>query len=158
MFSQDGQEQQPQQQPAPRPSPWAVIKTLAVRMLFVYFIASMFRRSPTTPSNDSSGAGSAGVRPATNLFEKGTIMVGGITVRLCLCSSFEVLTHLKTDAIEICSAGWLLYYLSVWFRSICWSMCTCRRSFNVVVRDSVSVIVVKLGTTAQCLFWLVIIQ
>ena len=78
-FPQDGQEQQQEQQP-PRPSPWSVIKTLAVRMLFIYFIASMFRRSPTTPSNDTAGTGGSGVKPATNLFEKGTVMVGGTRV------------------------------------------------------------------------------
>ncbi|XP_076464340.1 putative lipid scramblase CLPTM1 [Babylonia areolata] len=67
--TQEGQDQQPQ-----RPGTWSVIKTLVIRMLFIYFIASMFRRSPTTPANDTSGSGSSGVRPSANLFDKGTVM------------------------------------------------------------------------------------
>nr|KAG5704265.1 hypothetical protein BaRGS_012553 [Batillaria attramentaria] len=62
-----------QQQQAQRPNTWSVIKTLAIRMIFIYFIASMFRRSPTTPANDSSGGGGS-MRPSTNLFDKGTVM------------------------------------------------------------------------------------
>ncbi|KAL8610919.1 Cleft lip and palate transmembrane protein 1 like protein [Nucella lapillus] len=65
---QGAQEQQPQQ------GTWSVVKTLVIRMLFIYFIASMFRRSPTTPANDTSDTGSSGIRPSANLFEKGTVM------------------------------------------------------------------------------------
>ncbi|KAK7493479.1 hypothetical protein BaRGS_00015379 [Batillaria attramentaria] len=70
--TQEGGQAQQQQQ-AQRPNTWSVIKTLAIRMIFIYFIASMFRRSPTTPANDSSGGGGS-MRPSTNLFDKGTVM------------------------------------------------------------------------------------
>jgi hypothetical protein len=53
-----------------------MIKTLAIRMLFIYFIASMFRRNPT-PANESAGSSSGGgYKPSTNLFDKGITMVG----------------------------------------------------------------------------------
>ncbi|GFO07340.1 cleft lip and palate transmembrane protein 1-like [Plakobranchus ocellatus] len=61
----DGQQQQQQ-----RPNAWSMIKTLLIRMVFIYFIASMFRRNPT-PATDSSGAKSASsARPSSNVFEK----------------------------------------------------------------------------------------
>ncbi|ESO91931.1 hypothetical protein LOTGIDRAFT_233250 [Lottia gigantea] len=61
---------------------WSTIKTLFVRMLFIYLISSFFRRSPTNPTPNTTQDGSpAPVNklngpsgPATNLFSKGTIM------------------------------------------------------------------------------------
>lgn len=69
---QEGQQQQPQQ--PQRPNMWSILKTLVVRMLIIYFIASFFRRSPTTPVSDTGSSGTQ-TRPASNLFEKGTVMV-----------------------------------------------------------------------------------
>ncbi|PVD26713.1 hypothetical protein C0Q70_14391 [Pomacea canaliculata] len=66
--NQEGQQQQPQ-----RPNMWSILKTLVVRMLIIYFIASFFRRSPTTPVSDTGSSGTQ-TRPASNLFEKGTVM------------------------------------------------------------------------------------
>ncbi|CAL1530511.1 unnamed protein product [Lymnaea stagnalis] len=64
--------EQPQQA---RPNGWAMIKTLAIRMVFIYFIASMFRRSPQ-PQEAASAGGQPGqaARPATNVFDKFTTM------------------------------------------------------------------------------------
>lgn len=56
-----------------QPNTWNVIKTLVIRMLVIYFIASFFRRSPSTPNNTEGAESSIG--PATNLFEKGLVMV-----------------------------------------------------------------------------------
>ncbi|KAK7104349.1 putative lipid scramblase CLPTM1 [Littorina saxatilis] len=72
--TQDGQVDPQQAPPAPRPGMWSIVKTLVLRMLFIYFIASLFRRSPTTAPATTSGPEGSGVRPSTNLFEKGTVM------------------------------------------------------------------------------------
>ncbi|KAK6181369.1 hypothetical protein SNE40_009235 [Patella caerulea] len=55
---------------------WTTVKTLLVRMLFIYMISSFFRRSPTNPAPDTTGEKKvAGISiPATNLFSKGTVL------------------------------------------------------------------------------------
>ncbi|KAK2191759.1 hypothetical protein NP493_46g04029 [Ridgeia piscesae] len=68
-------DQQRQQQP-PRPGGWAMLKTLAIRMFFIYAITSFFRRSPTpaaTPGGANQAPGSP-MLPSTNIYDKGTIM------------------------------------------------------------------------------------
>lgn len=68
-----GNDQQPEQ-PA-RPGAFSIIKTLLVRMFFIYMVSSFFRRG-TTPSapQDGSGESKAAVIPAKNLFDKGLPM------------------------------------------------------------------------------------
>jgi hypothetical protein len=53
---------------------FAILKTLIIRGLIVYFIASFFRR-PATVEPGTGGVGPAKV-PAFNVFENGTVMVG----------------------------------------------------------------------------------
>ncbi|RUS71909.1 hypothetical protein EGW08_020322 [Elysia chlorotica] len=63
----DNAEGQQQQQ---RPNAWSMIKTLLIRMVFIYFIANMFKRG-STPAPDASGSKSGSVaRPSSNVFEK----------------------------------------------------------------------------------------
>ena len=57
----DGQQQQQ------RPGGWAIFKTLAIRMLFIYMISSFFRRSPTPTDGDGK---SVKALTATNIFSK----------------------------------------------------------------------------------------
>jgi hypothetical protein len=63
-------------QPTKLESFFAVTKTLIVRGLIVYFIASFFRR-PATVEPGPGGVGPTKV-PAFNVFENGTVMVGRI--------------------------------------------------------------------------------
>ena len=54
-----------------------MLKTLAIRMFFIYAITSFFRRSPTpaaTPGGANQAPGSP-MLPSTNIYDKGTIMV-----------------------------------------------------------------------------------
>ncbi|KAI0210510.1 Cleft lip and palate transmembrane protein 1-like [Lamellibrachia satsuma] len=64
------------QQPA-RPGGWAMLKTLAIRMFFIYAITSFFRRSPTAPATTDGNMSQGPARtllPSTNIYEKGTMM------------------------------------------------------------------------------------
>ncbi|KAK0046519.1 cleft lip and palate transmembrane protein 1 isoform X2 [Biomphalaria pfeifferi] len=61
------------QQPA-RPNGWSVVKTLIIRMVFIYFIASMFRRTPQPETKIVDGQPVPEARPSTNIFEKFTPM------------------------------------------------------------------------------------
>lgn len=63
-------------QPTKLESFFAILKTLIIRGLIVYFIASFFRR-PATVDPGPGGVGSTKV-PAFNIFENGTVMVGRI--------------------------------------------------------------------------------
>lgn len=61
-------------QPTKLESFFAIVKTLIIRGLIVYFIASFFRR-PATVEPGPGGVGPTKV-PAFNIFENGTVMVG----------------------------------------------------------------------------------
>lgn len=63
-------------QPTKLESFFAILKTLIIRGLIVYFIASFFRR-PATVEPGPGGVGPTKV-PAFNIFENGTVMVGRI--------------------------------------------------------------------------------
>ncbi|XP_041352387.1 cleft lip and palate transmembrane protein 1 homolog [Gigantopelta aegis] len=52
--------------PAQGTNVWGIIKTLGVRMFFIYIIASLFRRSP--PANPTQDGGGAAQIPSTNVF------------------------------------------------------------------------------------------
>ncbi|XP_046372749.1 cleft lip and palate transmembrane protein 1 homolog [Haliotis rufescens] len=70
---QNGTDQsaQPAQQPAPRQNMWSILKTLVVRMLFIYFIASLFKRSPQTNTTTDGTAGSSIMqKPSSNVYSK----------------------------------------------------------------------------------------
>ena len=61
-------------QPTKLESFFAILKTLIIRGLIVYFIASFFRRQAAVEPGPG-GVGPAKV-PAFNIFENGTVMVG----------------------------------------------------------------------------------
>jgi len=63
-------------QPTKLESFFAILKTLIIRGLIVYFIASFFRRQAAVEPGPG-GVGPAKV-PAFNIFENGTVMVGRI--------------------------------------------------------------------------------
>lgn len=65
------QDQEAEQRPAQgnRLNFWGVIKTLAFRMIFIYGLSSLFRRSPA-PTTESGMV----QEPSSNLFPKGLIM------------------------------------------------------------------------------------
>ncbi|XP_005100873.1 cleft lip and palate transmembrane protein 1 homolog isoform X2 [Aplysia californica] len=64
-----------QQQQQARPNGWAMIKTLVVRMVFIYFIASLFRRNPQpAQTTGADGKPSPAARPSSNVFDKFTNM------------------------------------------------------------------------------------
>ena len=62
-----GQAEAQQQQ---RPGGWSILKTLVVRMFFIYLISSFFRRSPT-PAPDADGKPAVTGTTGMNLFTKG---------------------------------------------------------------------------------------
>ncbi|KAK9508000.1 hypothetical protein O3M35_007754 [Rhynocoris fuscipes] len=69
--NEENQQQQPQEQPeAQRRSYLEVAKSFITRALFMYFIASFFRRPPT----DSGGVGTPAKPVSSNYFENSTIM------------------------------------------------------------------------------------
>ncbi|KAH9488723.1 Cleft lip and palate transmembrane protein 1 like protein [Bulinus truncatus] len=58
-----------------RPNGWSIVKTLAIRMVFIYFIASMFRRSPQPQETKTvDGQPIPVARSSSNVFEKFTHM------------------------------------------------------------------------------------
>ena len=68
-----------QYQPSAAEKVFAVIKSMLLRGMVIYFVMTMFRR-PQPSSNATAGAdgtagGAAGRIQATNLFENGTYMV-----------------------------------------------------------------------------------
>ncbi|BFZ07705.1 hypothetical protein BsWGS_10743 [Bradybaena similaris] len=63
------------QQQQQRPNGWSIVKTLAIRMVFIYFIASMFRRSPQPQETiNADGKVQPAPIPSSNVFDKFTIM------------------------------------------------------------------------------------
>lgn len=64
------------QQTAPQQSFsfWGVAKTLMVRMLFIYFITSLFRKGTPPPQSTDVSKTVPNILPAANVFPKGTFM------------------------------------------------------------------------------------
>ncbi|XP_049789358.1 cleft lip and palate transmembrane protein 1 homolog [Schistocerca nitens] len=61
-------------QPTRWESFFAIIKSLIIRALIIYFITSFFRAPAQTPDPNAPAGVSSSRRPAVNLFENGTIM------------------------------------------------------------------------------------
>ncbi|XP_059156203.1 putative lipid scramblase CLPTM1 [Physella acuta] len=82
-----------EQQQQPRPNGWSIFKTLAIRMVFIYFIASMFRRSPQ-PQDTTTVDGQSGqtLKPSSNVFEKFTNMDMYVYI-----SEQEIFTDFKNE-------------------------------------------------------------
>lgn len=65
-------QQQPQQPPQQGQGFWNMAKGLIFRIMVIYFISSMFKKSPQAPTTSE---GVVRPLPSSNLFENGTIMV-----------------------------------------------------------------------------------
>ncbi|KAJ8311058.1 hypothetical protein KUTeg_011392 [Tegillarca granosa] len=70
---QNGQGQ-PQQQQQQQQGFGSILKTLLIRMFFIYMISSLFRRSSPPANTSTDGKTSVPAQTSTNLFPKGTMM------------------------------------------------------------------------------------
>ncbi|XP_033734094.1 cleft lip and palate transmembrane protein 1 homolog [Pecten maximus] len=67
-----GENGQPQEQAQARPGFFGILKSLIVRMVFIYMISSFFRRPSTTPVQSEDGQ--AAVPYSENIYPKDTLM------------------------------------------------------------------------------------